>query len=489
MSDYGVYVRVSTDKDEQISSIENQIDICRYWLERNDFEWKDENIYKDDGITGTILLARPAIQLLLEKARKKEIKMVLFKSLHRLARDLKDALEVREVFTAFGVRIISVEEGYDSFKVGKNDMSFEMHSMFADQYAKTTSAAVSAALSAKVRRGEHFAKVPFGYERIDKKLAVHPEHAKTVKHIFALYNSGLGYISVANRLNDERIPAPNSDKWGYTTIKRIINNPTYKGDYVANKYTRVKIDGKKKQIINPEEKWKVYENHHPSIISREEWEKANPDRKINKKKKISVHNEFRGIAFCSECGSAMTIYRSGFRTLAKTGERKYWEYMRCSRYRRYKEHGCVRHIPIQYKNFRSIVLEDLKSWIKDSRGIIEKGEGNTEKKSNEIKKAIAILKNKHKGLLDTLLDKLITKEEFTEKRHELDLQIQELEKSLFILQQNQQSINKVKEVKSAIESLDNEEDDLYETFKTLINKITISPNGEIEIEYNFTQDK
>ena len=31
---YAVYVRVSTDRDEQVSSVENQIDICRYWLEK-----------------------------------------------------------------------------------------------------------------------------------------------------------------------------------------------------------------------------------------------------------------------------------------------------------------------------------------------------------------------------------------------------------------------------------------------------------------------
>jgi site-specific DNA recombinase len=35
---YAVYVRVSIDKDEQLSSIENQIDICRSWLERNGHE-------------------------------------------------------------------------------------------------------------------------------------------------------------------------------------------------------------------------------------------------------------------------------------------------------------------------------------------------------------------------------------------------------------------------------------------------------------------
>jgi DNA invertase Pin-like site-specific DNA recombinase len=85
---YACYVRVSTDRDEQVSSVENQIDICRNWLERQGYVWNENSVYKDEGISGTIFKDRPAIQLLLEKAKKKEINMVLFKSISRLARDL-----------------------------------------------------------------------------------------------------------------------------------------------------------------------------------------------------------------------------------------------------------------------------------------------------------------------------------------------------------------------------------------------------------------
>lgn len=47
--------------------------------------------------------------------------MIVFKSISRLARDLKDSIEIREVLLAHKVRIISIEEGYDSNKAGKND--------------------------------------------------------------------------------------------------------------------------------------------------------------------------------------------------------------------------------------------------------------------------------------------------------------------------------------------------------------------------------
>lgn len=67
LGSYAIYVRVSTDRDEQVSSVENQIDICRNWLERNGFKWDEKSVFKDEGISGTLFTDRPAIQLLLQK--------------------------------------------------------------------------------------------------------------------------------------------------------------------------------------------------------------------------------------------------------------------------------------------------------------------------------------------------------------------------------------------------------------------------------------
>ena len=77
LGSYAIYVRVSTDRDEQVSSVENQIDICRNWLERNGFIWDEKRVFKDEGISGTLFVNRPAIQLLLQKQKQKEIDMVV----------------------------------------------------------------------------------------------------------------------------------------------------------------------------------------------------------------------------------------------------------------------------------------------------------------------------------------------------------------------------------------------------------------------------
>lgn len=489
---YKVYGRVSTEKDEQISSLENQIDICRNWLERNNFEWNEDAIVLDNGITGTVLLDRAAMQLILEKARKREIKMVVFKSIHRLARDMKDSLEIKEVLLSHGVRVVTIEEGYDSLFEGKNDMKFEMFSMFAAQYPKSLSVSISAVLAAKVRRGEHIGgKLPYGYRGKDKKMIIHEEEAEVVRYIYDLYNNfGYGFKKITNILNEQlllgEVLGPQSkDKWQVTTIQRILRNPTYCGVFVLNRYTKIKVGGRKKQIENPPEKWVTFKDHHPKIISVEEWEKANNKEYTSKKTKITAWNEFRGISKCSECGSNMVIVQSYKKK--KDGTRTEWKYLKCSSYRRGGEHGCVNHTPIQYEDFRSFVLKRLKR--KGNRISVDFGSNFHDQKKSEIKrleKEIYNIEENSKNLIDLYIEeKLITKAEFQLKRKEYEDNIQKMRDRIFILQQDADVEVDISNIQEAFKQLENADEDLRQAFEALIEEIIVHPEGKVDIKYTF----
>ncbi|HDR8522410.1 TPA: recombinase family protein [Bacillus toyonensis] len=484
MESYAVYVRVSTDRDEQVSSVENQIDICRNWLERNAFTWDERCVYKDEGVSGTLFVDRPAIQLLLQKAKGKEINMVVFKSISRLARDLKDSLEIREVFLAHNVRIISVEEGYDSTKAGKNDMAFELWSLFSAQYSRTLSSSISAALAAKVRRGEHIGKVPYGYNRDNQKLTINEEEAKIVRDIYYWYNIGWGFKRITNELNRLGIKPKNKDIWQMTSVQRIVRSPIYKGTFILNQYATVKVGGKKKQIRNPPEKWFVFPNHHPKIVDEEQWNQANQKDITANKMKITAWNEFRDLAKCSVCGSNMTIVQSHL--LKKNGERTEWKYLKCSRYRRAGKHGCVNHVPIQYRDFRQFIIDLL---IKKGESVTLKLQSNVEqgqeKKIKKLKQLMNTNEQKKKSLLDLYLEKLINKEEFEKKRNDLETEITKASQELFILQQNDVVQTDIKTIKEAFEQLQQKEHDLYHVFRTLIQKIIIYQDGTVDITYTF----
>lgn len=488
---YLVYGRVSTEKDEQISSLENQVDICRDWIEKNNFEWNEKSVVIDNGISGTVLLDREAMQLVLEKSRKREIKMVIFKSIHRLARDMKDALEIKEILLAHGVRLVTIEEGYDSLYEGKNDMKFEMFSMFAAQYPKTLSVSISGAFAAKLRRGERIGPVPFGYSIQDKKLIINEEEAPTIRQIFSWYNKdGFGFKMITRLLNEEmekgNVSKPRKkDKWQVTSVQRIIQNPTYAGVFIHNRYTKIKINGRKKQIQNPREKWVIYENHHPAIIIVDEWEKANSKEVSNKKTKITAWNEFRGLLKCSECGSNMVIVQS-YRT-KKDGTRTEWKYIKCSAYRRGGEYGCVNHTPIQYEDFREFVLKKI---IKKGKNISVKFENNIiaqrKKEITNLEKQKNVLKQMNNDLIDLYLkDKLITKQEFQLKRKEYESEINTISDRIFLFKQEKNIQLDIESIQEAFNQLSKHDEDLYHAFCTLIDNIIVHPDGKLDLNYKF----
>ncbi|CJB34782.1 site-specific recombinase [Streptococcus pneumoniae] len=410
--------------------------------------------------------------------------MVVFKSISRLARDLKDSLEIREVFLAHNVRIISVEEGYDSTKAGKNDMAFELWSLFSAQYSRTLSSSISAALAAKVRRGEHIGKVPYGYNRENQRLMINEEEAKVVRDIFDWYNIGWGFKRITNELNRLGIKSKSKDIWQMTSVQRIVRSSIYKGTFILNQYATVKSGGKRKQIRNPQEKWLVFPNHHPKIVDEATWEQANQKNVTVNKTKITAWNEFRNLAKCGVCGSNMTIVQSHL--LKKSGERTEWKYLKCSKYRRAGKHGCVNHVPIQYRDFRQFIIDLL---IKKGESVTLKLQSNVEqgqeKKIKKLKQLMNVNEQKKKTLLDLYLEELINKEEFEKKRNELEIEITKANHELFILQNNDVMQMDVKTIKEAFRQLQQQNQDLLHVFQTLIQEIIIHQDGTVDITYTF----
>lgn len=483
---YAVYARVSTDKDEQISSVENQIDICRNWLERNGFEWDENSVYKDEGISGTLFLDRPAIQLILEKARNKEIEMVVFKSISRMARDLKDSLEIREVMAAHGVRIISIEEGYDSFKAGKNDMAFELWSLFSAQYSRTLSSSISASLAAKVRRGEHIGKTPYGYDKVEGFLVINNEEAEIIRKMFEWYNNGIGFKNITHRLNEMGVKPKMKDIWQVTSVQRIIRNPIYFGRFILNQYGSIKVDGRKKQVRNPEEQWIIFEDHHPAIISKEVWEKANSKKYTDYKVRITPWNEFRYIAKCGKCGSNMVIMQSGKKRKKPHNGTTYWRYLKCSAFRRAGEYGCKNHVPIQYEDFRSFIIQRLIEKGRDLELTFESDfTANKKKEVERLTKKITQLDEKKTSLVDLYLDHLITKEEFEKARNKLEEGIIKSQEKLLLMQRTDHTQKQIDNIRNAFAQLENQDQDLFNVFQVLISLIKVYHDGTIDIEYTF----
>lgn len=418
--------------------------------------------------------------------------MVVFKSIHRLARDMRDSLEIKETLIAHGVRLVTIEEGYDSLYEGKNDMKFEMFSMFAAQYPKTLSVSITGALAAKVRRGEHLGQIPYGYKSMNKKLSIDEEVAPTIRKIFEWYNGGLGFKAIVHKLNEELekgnvVPPQRRPRWQITSVRRIIRNPTYAGVFVHNRYTNVKIGGRKKQIENPREKWTIYEDHHPSIVKKAEWNKANSEKYTGRKERITPWNEFRGLLKCSECGSNMVIVQS-YRTRKKDKVRVEWKYLKCSAYRRAGKNGCVNHAPILYEDFRKLMLKSIKEKAKNIEVNFKNSlQQQKQREITSLESKLKLIQEKNSGLVDLYLeDKLISKQEFQLKRKEYEIEINRVQDQLFLLKQDNDVQDEIKNIKEAFDQLERHDEDLHQALKVLIKEIQMYPDGKLDIHYSFT---
>jgi hypothetical protein len=88
-----------------------------------------------------------------------------------------------------------------------------------------------------------------------------PEYA-----IVLILYEGLGFKAITHKLNYLNLKPKEIQKWQVTSVQTIIRNRIYCGDFVLNRYTTMKVEGKKKQIQNPESPWLIFHDHHEPII-------------------------------------------------------------------------------------------------------------------------------------------------------------------------------------------------------------------------------
>jgi len=98
------YARVSTDKDEQISSYDAQVDYYTQYIKSNP-EWEFVEVYADEGITGTNMKKRDGFNRMVQDALDGRIDLILTKSVSRFARNTVDSLTTVRSLKDKGVEI------------------------------------------------------------------------------------------------------------------------------------------------------------------------------------------------------------------------------------------------------------------------------------------------------------------------------------------------------------------------------------------------
>lgn len=326
----GIYCRLS--KDDNLPGESMSIGTQRSIMEDYcaDHGYAIHDVYIDDGYSG-LNFSRPDFQRLLSDIDNGLVNMVITKDLSRLGRDYIMTGYYTEIyFPSIDVRYVAISDGFDS-ENDNNDIA-PFKNILNDMYARDISRKVKTAKRQRAKQGLFISsQAPYGYKRDPENknhLVIDEEAAQTVRQIFELALAGLGEVNIAKELRNRKILKPaaykfqrgdtrfaehgdlNNDelfKWCPATVRTILGNQMYLGHMINHRTETVNYKTKKQRSVPPEEQIVVY-NTHEAIISQVVFDQVWSIRKSRWCPADQRRdNLFRGLLFCSCCGSVLSI--------------------------------------------------------------------------------------------------------------------------------------------------------------------------------------
>ena len=497
------YCRVSTKKDEQLGSYENQ---KAYYTEKimANPNWTMADIFADEGITGTSACKRKDFLRMIRQCRKGKIDMILAKSVSRFARNTLDTISYTRELRSLGIAVIFEEQNINSI-YPESEFLIALHAAFAQSESESISANVRWGKRQSIKDG----KVTFQYKTLlgyekgpDGNPVIIPEEAETVRRIFEWYLAGKSVrdIRLALVAGGFRNAVGNTD-WTTSNLRSILTNEKYCGDALLQK-TFVKDCISKKSIPNTGQLAKVLiQNNHEAIISHEIFDAVQlelarrraQDGRSRKsaptgRGKFSGKYALSGLLFCGECGTA---YRRVVWT--QHGEKRaVW---RCTSRLDYGRKYCLNSPTLDEEPLQQAILNAINSVMSDHSALAEQLRDTMEQELapipgesmslGDIDRAIADLGRQFTALLSEAAD-ADNADSYTAQFQSISTAMAEFKRRKAIIQQlrqeQDQTNRRMQRVTMALKSTSNrltEWDDgmVYQ----LLEKVTVLSSERIRV--------
>jgi len=302
----GIWIRVSTEEQAQGESPENHEHRARMYAELKG--WQVVELYDLSGVSGKSVIDHPEAKRMLADVASGKIKALIFSKLARLARNVRELLDIADHFQKHNANLVSLEESIDtSTPAGR--LLFTVIGALAQWEREEISARVAASVPVRAQQGKPTGgKGPFGYMWKEKKLVINPDEAPVVQELFKVFLETRKLQTTARIMNERGYRTRNGARWGKTTVKRILTDPTYRGMKRAN-YSKSK-GNKKSWKLKPKDEW-VYFQVEP-IISQEVWNETQAIIRLIESKYPSQplfigKYAFSGLVMCGECNQKMYV--------------------------------------------------------------------------------------------------------------------------------------------------------------------------------------
>ena len=444
------YARVSSEKDEQLNSLGNQISYYEDFIKKNP-NWTYVEGYIDEGLSAATTKKRENFHRMVDDGKAGLFDFVITKEISRFARNTLDSISyTRELLNA-GVGVFFQNDNINTLDED-SELRLTIMSGIAQDELRKLSSRVKFGHAQAIKKNVVLGNSRiFGYVKDDGRLVIDENEAPMVRELFALYATGEYSMKQIETLFWEKgYRNHNGKKIAHTTMSGMISNPKYKGYYVGNKVKVIDLFTKKQKFLPPDE-WVMFKDETgeivPAIVDEELWEQAN---KVLKKRSEDVKgrqgicnhaNLLTGKLFCTDCGTA--YYRRD--SVDKQGNKNSkWV---CSGKIKNGADSCAS-FPIYEDELKPLLFEVFNETEADAEALIEEyiemykslaDGGDTAQQISTLQQQIELAQKKKSKLLGYNATGQLSDKDFLSMNKDCDKEIDEAERQIYELEQQQLS--------------------------------------------------
>ena len=490
------YARVSSDSDEQLNSLSNQVAYYEDLIRKN-MPWTFIPGYIDEGLSGISTKKRENFNRMVDDAAEDKFDLVITKEISRFARNTLDSIQYTRELLNHGVGVFFQNDNINTLDEDSELRLSIMSSIAQDELRK---------LSSRVKFGHQQAIKKnvvlgnsriFGYQKDNRRLIIDEDEAPMVRELFELYATDKYSMKQIEEIFwNKGYRNHNGNRIAHTTMSNMISNPKYKGWYVGNKVKVVDMFTKKQRFLPPEE-WVMFPDETgeivPAIVSEELWDAANAvlqrrSEDVKNRQGICNHaNLLTGKLFCTECGQP--YYRRESQDKQGSVNSK-WV---CSGKIKGGKESCAS-FPIYEEEIKPLLYEVFRDTRELSAAMLEEyqrmyGEltrgDNLAKRIKSVEAKIDLNLKKKNKLLELVSLDSISPKNFKEMSESCDREAEELEKELAELKDqhasNEEFRKQMEKIRSVLRQAEQRAGsgaitkDFIDTF---IDKIYVTPQDD-----------
>lgn len=269
----GYYARVSTDKDDQLNSLENQSKYFREMISENK-NWNLVGEYIDEGISGTQVQKRDNFLKMIEDSKYGKLDLIITKEISRFSRNVVDSINYTEELLYNGTVVYFLSDNINTI-YPDSEFRLTLMSSLAQDEVRKLSERVRFGIKRMIKDGKIIGSLT-GYYRKNGKLIINENEKEIIEILFNLYSTGkYSFEYISRTLAQKGYLNKRGKEYSGTTLRKMLLNPRYKGYYTAN-LTYVESYKTHKKVEVPENERIIYKDENiPAIVSEELWNKAN----------------------------------------------------------------------------------------------------------------------------------------------------------------------------------------------------------------------